>query len=153
MTKLMRILFLISIVCVPGEGTLGQDMEAFKPPVVPSLPANQQNVNTTANGVPKIGDLLTVVDKATAGEAQSRDWSTPVKLVIVFTGLALLPSLLVMMTSFTRIVIVLAFIRRALTTQTIPPTIAIIGLGLFLTMFTMAPTMAKINANSPATHS
>ena len=41
--------------------------------------------------------------------------------------------------------IVLAFIRRALTTQTIPPTIAIIGLGLFLTMFTMAPTFAKIN--------
>ena len=148
MTKLTRILFLISVACVPAGWSFGQDMDAFKPPVVPSLSANQPNVNTTANGVPKIGDLLTVVDKATAGEAQSKDWSTPVKLVIVFTGLAMVPSLLVMMTSFTRIVIVLAFIRRALTTQTIPPTIAIIGLGLFLTMFTMAPTMAKINTSS-----
>lgn len=53
-----------------------------------------------------------------------------------------------MMTSFTRIVIVMAFIRRALTTQTIPPTIAIVGMALFLTLYTMAPTFAKINANS-----
>jgi flagellar biosynthetic protein FliP len=49
------------------------------------------------------------------------------------------------MTSFTRIVIVLAFIRRALTTQNIPPTIAIIGLALFLTIFTMSPALAIIN--------
>ena len=148
MTKLTRILILISAACVPAGRSFGQEMDAFKPPVVPSLAVNQPNGDTATNGVPKIGDLLTVVDKATAGEAQSQNWSTPVKLVIVFTGLAMLPSLLVMMTSFTRIVIVLAFIRRALTTQTIPPTIAIIGLGLFLTMFTMAPTMAKINTRS-----
>ena len=100
-----------------------------------------------ANGVPSIGDLMDVVNKATAteeGEA-ANEWSTPVKLVIIFGGLAILPSLLVMMTSFTRIVIVLAFVRRALSTQTIPPTIAIIGLALFLTLYTMAPTFGKIN--------
>ncbi|MBN2314626.1 MAG: flagellar type III secretion system pore protein FliP [Sedimentisphaerales bacterium] len=148
MDKLTRILFFVFIVFVSAEGSFGQDLNALKPPPMPSLTTNQPNANTTANGIPKIGDLLTVVDKATAGEAQSKDLSTPVKLVIVFTGLALLPSLLVMMTSFTRIVIVLSFIRRALTTQTIPPTIAIIGLGLFLTMFTMAPTMAKINTSA-----
>ncbi|KPJ65421.1 MAG: flagellar biosynthesis protein flip [Coxiella sp. DG_40] len=91
---------------------------------------------------------MTVVNKATSNQAEGKDWSTPVKLVIIFTGLAILPSLLVMMTSFTRIVIVLAFIRRALTTQTIPPTIAIVGLALFLTLYTMAPTFAQINANS-----
>ncbi|KPJ66036.1 MAG: flagellar biosynthesis protein flip [Coxiella sp. DG_40] len=88
---------------------------------------------------------MTLIDKATTKEAQGKDWSTPVKLVIIFTGLAILPSLLVMMTSFTRIVIVLSFVRRALTTQTIPPTIAIIGLALFLTIYTMAPTFSKIN--------
>ncbi|OHB57869.1 MAG: flagellar biosynthetic protein FliP [Planctomycetes bacterium RBG_13_44_8b] len=91
---------------------------------------------------------MTVVDKATTTESKDKDWSTPVKLVIIFTGLALLPSLLVMMTSFTRIVIVLSFVRRALTTQTIPPTIAIIGLALFLTLYTMAPTYTKINSVS-----
>jgi flagellar biosynthetic protein FliP len=90
------------------------------------------------------------VDKAMArpeGEA-GKDWSTPVKLVIIFSGLAILPSLLVMMTSFTRIVIVLSFVRRALGTQTIPPTIAIMGLGLFLTLYTMAPTFTRINETS-----
>jgi flagellar biosynthetic protein FliP len=97
--------------------------------------------------MPSITDLMTVIDKATYKDA-GRDWSTPVKLVIIFTGLAILPSLLVMMTSFTRIVIVLAFVRRALTTQTIPPTIAIIGLALFLTLYTMAPTYSKINTVS-----
>jgi flagellar biosynthetic protein FliP len=97
------------------------------------------------NTVPSISDLMTVIEKATADETKGRDWSTPVKLVIIFAGLAILPSLLVMMTSFTRIVIVLAFVRRALTTQTIPPTIAIIGLALFLTLYTMAPTFGKIN--------
>lgn len=97
--------------------------------------------------IPSISDLMTVVDKATAEQVQGRqkDWSTPVKLVIIFTGLAILPSLLVMMTSFTRIVIVLGFVRRALTTQTIPPNIAIIGLALFLTIYTMTPTLTEIN--------
>lgn len=98
--------------------------------------------------MPSIGDLMTVVNKATENEGKERDWSTPVKLVIIFTGLAILPSLLVMMTSFTRIVIVLAFVRRALTTQTIPPTIAIVGLALFLTLYTMSPTFSKINTTA-----
>ena len=105
--------------------------------------------NVAVQSMPSIGDLLTVVDKATSGEKNTgKDWSTPVKLVIIFGGLAILPSLLIMMTSFTRIVIVLSFVRRALTTQTIPPTIAIIGLGLFLTFYTMSPTLTKINAVS-----
>ena len=97
-----------------------------------------------------MGDVLNVIDKATtpaAGE-DAKNWSGPIRLVIVFTALALLPSLLVMMTSFTRIVIVLSFVRRALTTQTIPPNIAIIGLALFLTLFTMAPTFALINRDA-----
>ncbi len=102
-----------------------------------------------ASSLPSIGDLMTVVDKtATNEEGNSKDWSTPVKLVIIFSGLAILPSLLVMMTSFTRIVIVLSFVRRALGTQTIPPTIAIIGLALFLTLYTMAPTFSRINETS-----
>jgi flagellar biosynthetic protein FliP len=96
--------------------------------------------------MPSIKDLMTMIDKATTDNGAGKDWSTPVKLVIIFTGLAILPSLLVMMTSFTRIVIVLSFVRRALTTQTIPPTIAIIGLALFLTLYTMAPTYSKINS-------
>lgn len=110
--------------------------------------AEGQPTGSGSNKMPSVGDLITVVDKATADTSEGRDWSTPVKLVIIFAGLAILPSLLVMMTSFTRIVIVLAFARRALTTQTIPPTIAIIGLALFLTLYTMSPTLSKINEQS-----
>ena len=103
----------------------------------------------TASTMPTIPDMLNAIDKATTPQnATGKDWSGPVKLVVVFTVLALLPSLLVMMTSFTRILIVLSFIRRALSTQTIPPTIALIGLAMFLTLFTMAPTFSKINADA-----
>jgi len=91
------------------------------------------------------GDLLKAIEKATPSGAQGGEWSSPIRLAVVFTAMALLPSLLVMMTSFTRIVIVLAFIRRALTTQSIPPTIAIVGLALFLTLFTMGSTIGRIN--------
>jgi len=100
--------------------------------------------------MPSVGDMLNVIDKATTPQAdtEATNWSGPIRLVIVFTALAILPSLLVMMTSFTRIVIVLAFVRRALTTQTIPPNIAIVGLALFLTLFTMAPTFSLINRDA-----
>ncbi len=106
-----------------------------------------QDRAAVSSSVPKIGQVIDVIDKATSSQPgqEQTGWSAPVKLAVVFTFLAVLPSLLVMMTSFTRIVIVLSFIRRALTTQNIPPTIAIIGLALFLTLFTMAPTFSRIN--------
>jgi len=146
--KLIRILFLAVVILMPAGLSLGQGVNGIEQPEMPSMPNNTPEVSAPAMGVPSIGDLMTVIDKATTNEAEDKGWSTPVKLVIVFGGLAILPSLLVMMTSFTRIVIVLAFIRRALTTQTIPPTVAIIGLALFLTLYTMAPTFSKINTNS-----
>lgn len=147
------IFILISAVSGFGQNTNAlnrvpnNDLSAMgiQQPQMPGTPANSSN---PANTVPSITDLKTVIDKAMTAEGTDKDWSTPVKLVIIFSGLAILPSLLVMMTSFTRIVIVLSFVRRALTTQSIPPTIAIIGLALFLTLFTMAPTFAKINTEA-----
>lgn len=94
--------------------------------------------------MPGIGDVVNVIDRATSRSPQ-KDWSSPIKMAIVFAALALLPSALVMMTSFTRIVIVLGFIRRALTTQNLPPTVALVGLAVFLSLFTMSPTLSKIN--------
>ena len=97
--------------------------------------------------MPTVSDLVDMINKATAAQPQDTapEWSTPVKLVVIFTLLALLPSVLAMTTSFTRIVIVLTFVRQALGTQSIPPTTALMGLALFLTVFTMAPTLALIN--------
>jgi len=144
--KVIKMLFLAFVVLAPVGLSFGQDVNVI--PVRPGLPGNTSTTNAPANGVPSISDLMTVIDKATTSKTEGKDWSTPVKLVIIFSGLAILPSLLVMMTSFTRIVIVLSFIRRALTTQNIPPTIAMIGLALFLTLYTMAPTFTRINTDA-----
>ena len=133
--KLIRMFFLVFVVFAPADLSFGQTDDS-------------SSASESVNTVPSISDLMSLIDKATTSESEGKDWSTPVKLVIIFAGLSILPSLLVMMTSFTRIVIVLAFIRRALTTQSIPPTIAIVGLALFLTLYTMAPTFSRINNKS-----
>ncbi len=140
------IALVISIVALTAP-LYGQVRPSVTPPTMPQ--ATTSNLKPPAtNNVPSIGELVAVMEKATAQKDQGREWSTPVKLVIIFGALTILPSLLVMMTSFTRIVIVLSFVRRALTTQSIPPTIAIMGLGLFLTFYTMAPTYAKMNTEA-----
>ncbi len=66
------------------------------------------------------------------------------KILALLTILALAPSILIMMTSFIRIVIVLSFVRQAVGTQVLPPNQLIIGLSLFLTAFVMAPAWTKI---------
>ncbi len=148
----IKIVALILILSGLVQGAQPQTNALPQIPQMPQMPAMSNGINPVNNKlpgtVPSFGDLMTIVDKATADQSKGRDWSTPLKLVIIFTGLALLPSLLVMMTSFTRIVIVLSFVRRALTTQTIPPNIAIMGLALFLTLYTMMPTLQKINADA-----
>jgi flagellar biosynthetic protein FliP len=69
------------------------------------------------------------------------------QLVALVTILALAPSILVMVTSFTRIVVVLSLLRSAIGTQTAPPNAVIVGLALFLTAFVMAPTLRESYAN------
>jgi flagellar biosynthetic protein FliP len=74
--------------------------------------------------------------------------SAPLQTALFLGALTLLPALLVSMTAFTRIVIVLGFVRRAVTTQEIPPNIVITGLALFLTYFVMGPTLDRIGATA-----
>lgn len=74
-----------------------------------------------------------------------QDLPPALQTALFLGGLALLPALLVCLTGFTRIVIVLGFVRRAVTSQDIPPNIVLIGLGFFLTWFVMAPTLEEIN--------
>lgn len=78
-------------------------------------------------------------------ESDPTNVSTSIKLLIVMTVLTLAPSILILMTSFARIVIVLSFTRTALATQQMPPNQVIIGLALFLTFFIMAPTFQEVN--------
>lgn len=74
--------------------------------------------------------------------------STAVEIAVLLTALSLLPAALITITSFTRIVIVLSFVRRALGTNELPPTPVIIGLALFLTTFVMAPVGKSVYENA-----
>ena len=74
--------------------------------------------------------------------------STPIKALLVLTIISLAPSILIMMTSYTRIIIVLHFLRTAIGTQTAPPNQILVGLALFLTFFIMWPTFQQINEDA-----
>jgi flagellar biosynthetic protein FliP len=67
------------------------------------------------------------------------------QMLLVITVISLAPSIVVMMTSFTRIIVVLHFLRTALGTQSTPPNNVLVGLALFLTLFIMSPTLERIN--------
>lgn len=71
--------------------------------------------------------------------------SSALQILFLLTILTLAPSILILTTSFARIIIVLSFLRQAMGTQQTPPTQILIGLGLFLTLFVMGPTWTEIN--------
>lgn len=73
------------------------------------------------------------------------DASEPIEVIILITLLSLAPSLLIMLTSFTRIIIVLSFLRNAMQTNTTPPNMILTGIALFLTIFIMWPVFSEIN--------
>jgi flagellar biosynthesis protein FliP len=86
--------------------------------------------------------LPAITSKAVAGGGTQ--WSLSIQTLLLLTSLTFLPALLLMMTSFTRIIIVLSLMRHALGTQTSPPNQVLVGLALFLTFFIMAPTGERI---------
>jgi flagellar biosynthetic protein FliP len=79
---------------------------------------------------------------------ESATLTSTVRILLVLTILSLAPAILLMMTSFVRIIVVLHFVRAAIGTQTSPPNQVLIGLALFLTIFIMWPTMMSINNNA-----
>ena len=89
------------------------------------------------------GEALTI---SLGGEREAT--SNAVKLLLIITVLTVAPGVLMMVTSFTRIIIVLGFVRRALGTQTLPPNQVMLGLALFLTLFVMAPTFNRLNTET-----
>src|SRR5690625_6832854 len=70
--------------------------------------------------------------------------ATSVKLLLLLTVLSIAPGILILMTSFTRIIVVLSFVRTSLATQQMPPNQVLIGIALFLTFFIMAPTFQEV---------
>ena len=85
--------------------------------------------------------MPTLVVKTTQGSTES--WSISLQVLVAMTALTLLPAILLLMTSFTRIIIVLGFLRQALGTAQSPPNQVLVGLAFFLTLFVMSPVISK----------
>jgi len=89
-----------------------------------------------------------VIPKVTVSVADAQkpaDVALALQILFLITILAIAPSLLIMLTSFVRLIIVFSFLRRALGTQTMPPDQVLVGLSLFLTLFIMMPVFTEIN--------
>jgi len=84
----------------------------------------------------------------TTNPGGSQTYSLTLQILILMTVLTLLPAILLMMTAFTRIVIVLSILRQAIGAGQTPPNQVLVGLALFLTLFVMAPVITKINAEA-----
>ncbi len=81
-------------------------------------------------------------------DGESGNFSATLRMLLVLTIISLAPSILIMLTSFTRCVIVLHFVRAAIGTNTAPPNQVLIGLALFLTLFIMSPTLTQIKTDA-----
>jgi flagellar biosynthesis protein FliP len=108
----------------------------------------QSNVSNDSETAVKQANPGTEIAPAESSELYKLigvDASKPVEIVLLITIIAVAPSILLMMTCFTRIIIVFGFLRNAMQTQTTPPNQIMTGLALFLTIFIMWPTLLQVN--------
>ncbi len=122
---LLALLLLAWVLCLPQSG-LAQEAES--------------GASAAANGIPGI-PALTVTDNEDGGQS----YSVTLQILAIMTALTLLPAFLMMMTSFTRIIVVFAILRQALGLQSTPSNQILLGLALFLTLFIMMPVFQQVN--------
>lgn len=136
--SILLIFILLLTLAIPQQAS-GQNsaMQAESATVSPDSMSSGSTTVTTV-------DPVRIYEEAVKPERLS----TSLEIMILMTVLALVPSILVMMTSFTRIIIVLGLLRQAMGTQQLPPSQVITALALFMTFFIMAPTWNNINADA-----
>ena len=143
---LICLLFAVGILCIQNpivahasfDGNLTGDSEIST--VVD--PAGSQNTPEDLNQL-NTANTVTIVYNDGNGQINGS-----LRILLILTLISLAPTIIIMMTSFTRITIVLHFTRAALNTQTAPPNQVLIGLALFLTFFIMTPTISRINTEA-----
>jgi len=102
----------------------------------------------TENGIDINGNVGNVDFNISSADGEDSSLATTLQMLFILTIISLAPSILIMVTSFTRILVVLHFVRSAMGTQTTPPNQILIGLALFLTLFIMSPTLSSINSEA-----
>ena len=107
-------------------------------------PAQAQNVPGPSNPIVPIPQINVGITPATKPQQVAQS----LQILLLLTILTLAPSMLVLVTSFTRIIVVLSFVRTAMGTTTVPPTQVLVGLALLLTFFVMRPVAVDINKNA-----
>jgi flagellar biosynthetic protein FliP len=134
------------------HGLLAAGALALAIALAPASAKAQQATAPVTTSVTTAGAPATItINLGGGGLGQERQKVASVlQILATLTILTLAPSILMMVTSFTRIIIVLGFIRRAMATQEVPPTQVLVGLALFLTFFVMAPTWNRINSEAVA---
>ncbi len=146
-----------------GEGHREAMIEAHHPSPQPS-PQRGEGGTPATPWLARIAALATLLALPTAALAQTTgnatlplligqgaagtSYSVPIQTLLFFTALSFLPAVLLLMTGFTRIVIVLSLLRQAIGTQAAPPNQVVVGLSLFLTFFVMGPTIDKVYADA-----
>ncbi len=103
-----------------------------------------QGAPPAATPPPPAGTFPILIGQGAGGTS----FSVPIQTLLFFTALSFLPAVLLMMTAFTRIIIVLSLLRMALGTQATPPNQVLVGLALFLTLFIMAPTLDRVHTEA-----
>jgi flagellar biosynthetic protein FliP len=123
--------------------------EADAPFVNPLTPgaAPDININTSPEAVDAANPDATLApnESSLLYDLIGVDASQPLQIILLITIIAIAPSILLMMTAFTRIIIVMSFLRNAMQTQQTPPNQVLVGLALFLTVFMMWPVFVEIN--------
>jgi len=142
--KISRLLLLVLVLLGGTLHSFAQTPTTPSAPIAPSAPAAP-----TAPRPPTVPSVATPRVNLQIGNGHERqNLSTAIQIVVVMTLLTLAPSLIMLMTSFTRIVIVLGFVRTALGVPSAPANQLLIGLSLFLTFFIMAPVWQDIQAQA-----
>lgn len=157
MSKLKKIYCIVSVIA--ALGFLGTALGIIISPDEVYAASTTNAANEISDAADDIGSM-NVISTPGEGESATSDinngfsimynndtgnLSGSVKILLVLTVIALAPSILIMLTSYTRIIIVLHFLRTALGTQSTPPNQVLIGLALFLTLFIMHPVFSQVN--------
>lgn len=114
----------------------------------PSLTIMLLSSTLFALAAPALGQGVPTLQLGMESSTDPKDVAVSLQILFLFTILTLAPGILILMTSFTRIIIVLSFIRRALNLQQTPPNQVLVGLALFLTFFVMEPVWNEINTTA-----
>ena len=142
-----RLLWLLILVLLPaGSAAHAQESPPETPPTF-ATPGPQRAVavgdSSSPAATPPLAASLGLPDLS-----KRETLSSAMQIIILLTVLSLAPAILLMMTSFTRIVIVLSLLRQALGAQQLPPNQILIGLAMFMTFLVMAPTWQRVNTEA-----